>query len=48
MATNRFKTTLLASVFTLSPLLAMAGFTPTAYYTVDGTDMETTDIISRS
>ena len=48
MATNRFKTTLLASVFTLSPLLAMAGFTPTAYYTVDGTDMETTDIINNA
>lgn len=48
MATNRFKATLLASVFTLSPLLAMAGFTPTAYYTVDGTDMETTDIINNA
>lgn len=48
MATNRFKTTLLASIFTLSPLLAMAGFTPTAYYTVDGTDMETTDIINNA
>ena len=48
MATNRFKTTLLASVFTLSPLLAMASFTPTAYYTVDGTDMETTDIINNA
>lgn len=48
MATNRFKTTLLASAFTLSPLLAMAGFTPTAYYTVDGTDMETTDIINNA
>ena len=48
MATNRFKTTLLASVLALSPLLAMAGFTPTAYYTVDGTDMETTDIINNA
>lgn len=36
----------LLAIFVLTPIAALADFNPTAYYTVDGEALETTDVIS--
>lgn len=42
----RMKPILIVSLFALLSTVARADFTPTAYYTVDGVNMETTDVIN--
>ena len=42
----RMKPILIVSLFALLSTVARADFTPTAYYTVDGVNMESTDVIN--
>ncbi len=48
MGINKIKFLIFTAVLAALPIVAQADFTPTAYYTVDGTDMETTDLINNA
>lgn len=48
MITSRIKLFLIMPLMALLPATVLADFTPTAYYTVDGVETETTDMISNA